>query len=752
MTMVPARAALPPRYTGLALGYRVLNLDGAEVTPFTTDGVIETAPGHYWVAGGIDGPSLGGLIVWGTKERPNLVQAEIAPLPPVIDPTPAIAALGDRIAELIASLPQPVAIAEIDTDGLQEAIAGIRGQIDALAQNDDATAPVLERLETLRAAIVGDERFEAMRQQMATIGEAIAAIEPPVITTYPPADLSPIAERLVVLGADLARVEALVQPQAPAPPDVSGEIAALEQLLEAAAANHKERVLAPIVARLEQEVERAFRVQGQRFVRSLGSLRSRFTESSYHPYTGTVRLRETLTSDDWLRLFDEATGATTEIFFGAVQSAARAALTAGAQNAIADVGIDSAFTLRNPRAVAYLQAHGYGLISQIDSVTRGNIATIIGEGVREGWSYNEVAREISRLYSQMAVGRPQQHIESRAHLIAVTEAGQAYEAGNEMVVRDLQDAGLRMEKKWLTVGDDRVSTGCRANEAEGWIPLERSHRSGDMRPLRFPGCRCTELYQRARSSSATVADPVLPAPGLPYRAPQDTLANIVSLQDRALGRLAPLAGVTPEAFIADMERGFQRLVANHDMAIQFSSEHMDLFLSDPRFKTQFETNTSGGTNNQDLRANAEANGLGIPRDIDPKLRPVYGYMNLSERARRATAQYGDLTFILRDEVRNRTTVTVEDSLSNFTGRQVAGTPIANPTREGADGFMGILREYAQTGDVNVILDEVAYVEIQVQGGVGIADVRGVIDDKGRLTAAQRQRLSELGVTVWDKAP
>lgn len=277
----------------------------------------------------------------------------------------------------------------------------------------------------------------------------------------------------------------------------------LDPLLEAVVANHKERALAPVMVTLERKLAQAFQAQGQRFLRGFGALRSRFAESAV--------LRETLTGDDWLRIFDTATGATTELFFGAIQDAARAALLLGAQNAIADVGIDSAFTLRNPRAEAYLQAHGYGLISQIDSVTRGNIATIVDEGVRAGWSYNATAREISRLYSEMAVGKPQRHIESRAHLIAVTEAGNAYEEGNAIVVRDLQDAGLRMEKKWLTVGDDRVSAGCRANEAEGWIPLERAHRSGHMQPLRFPGCRCTELYQRARTAARVAPVTIEPA-------------------------------------------------------------------------------------------------------------------------------------------------------------------------------------------------------------------------------------------------
>ncbi len=172
------------------------------------------------------------------------------------------------------------------------------------------------------------------------------------------------------------------------------------------------------------------------------------------------------------------------------------AMTLAAQTLIAELAVETAFSLANPRAVAYLQQHGYGLISQIDAVTRGNIATIVNNGVAEGWSYDRIAQEISSLYSEMAVGKPQLHIDSRAHLIAVTESGNAYEAGNSIVVTDLQDAGLQMQKKWLTVGDERVSDGCAENEAQGWIPFAQSFQSGHMQPLRFPGCRCTTLYRR----------------------------------------------------------------------------------------------------------------------------------------------------------------------------------------------------------------------------------------------------------------
>lgn len=277
---------------------------------------------------------------------------------------------------------------------------------------------------------------------------------------------------------------------------MQGLLPALDRFAEAASVAEKWRVLGPLERRLQRSIAKAFRSQGQKFVKQFAMLRPRFAEARAPQHRGTHALRETLTADDWLQIWDIVTGQTTETFFEVIQDAVRQALLAGARSAIADIGLDIAFTLANPRAVAYLDQHGYGLISQIDAVTRGNLATIISNGVREGWSYDRTAREIIALYSEMAVGKPQQHIESRAHLIAITEAGNAYEEGSSIVVRELQEAGLQMEKSWLTVGDNRVSAGCHANQEAGWIPFNQTFPSGHLRPLRFPGCRCTALHRR----------------------------------------------------------------------------------------------------------------------------------------------------------------------------------------------------------------------------------------------------------------
>ncbi len=260
--------------------------------------------------------------------------------------------------------------------------------------------------------------------------------------------------------------------------------------LESVSVAEKWRGLNPLVSRTERQVAAVMKRQLQAFLRGFAVLPGRMTEG---------RLREALTEDDWVAVWERVAAASTEQMFDPIQAAIRAALERGATETIADVGVNIAFNLRHPRAEAYLLDHGYGLISQIDGTTRGNLATIINAGIREGWSYNRIAREITSLYSFMGAEKPQAHIDSRAHLIAVTEIGNAYEAGSALIVRDLQDAGLQMEKKWLTVGDDRVSDGCRNNQAQGWIPLAQSFSSGHQHPLRFPGCRCTALYQRKQS-------------------------------------------------------------------------------------------------------------------------------------------------------------------------------------------------------------------------------------------------------------
>ncbi|MBU0777628.1 phage head morphogenesis protein, partial [Patescibacteria group bacterium] len=228
----------------------------------------------------------------------------------------------------------------------------------------------------------------------------------------------------------------------------------------------------------------AFRAQGDAFVTQLNSLRSEWP------------IQEDANFTAWERTWTNAAGETFNELYDPIVWAEQMALVAGGDALYSDLHMVGSFNLDNPLARAYIDEHGAQLVSKVNDTTKGYIRTIIGNGLDEGWSYDKVAKSLIERFSEFAIGKPQQHIDSRAHGIAVTEIGNAYERGNFIIANDLQTAGLAMEKSWLTVGDDLVSAPCMANQAQGWIPIGEQFAGGVMQPLQHPYCRCVALYRR----------------------------------------------------------------------------------------------------------------------------------------------------------------------------------------------------------------------------------------------------------------
>lgn len=152
-------------------------------------------------------------------------------------------------------------------------------------------------------------------------------------------------------------------------------------------------------------------------------------------------------------------------------------------------------SLPNLRARAYAKKHAAEAVTQINDVTRKEIARIVSDGVKSGASYNDIAKAIKSKFEEFAVPSPQKHIPNRAVLVAVTELANAYCEGNAQVGDYLQSNGVKMMKAWQTLEDDRVSDGCKENEHAGWIPIDKEFPSGHMHPPRFPGCRCDFMQE-----------------------------------------------------------------------------------------------------------------------------------------------------------------------------------------------------------------------------------------------------------------
>lgn len=257
--------------------------------------------------------------------------------------------------------------------------------------------------------------------------------------------------------------------------------------------------------RLESALARAFRTQGSQFVRELRKQAGQHFESAggdvwqKHAALLGTPLKEAISFTDWIMIWAGVASNTLKLFSAPLDAAVTQALKTGSMAQIADLGIGIKFDLQNPRAVKYLQDYGAQQVAGINEKTQSELRTLLAQAADEGWSYDKTAQAITDKFDGFADGRPQDHIDSRAHGIAVTEIGNAYAEGNLEVAQSLSDAGIEMEKFWSTVGDAKVSELCSGNEAAGWIPLDQSFPSGHDRPLGHPYCRC-DLLTRVKGN------------------------------------------------------------------------------------------------------------------------------------------------------------------------------------------------------------------------------------------------------------
>ena len=146
-----------------------------------------------------------------------------------------------------------------------------------------------------------------------------------------------------------------------------------------------------------------------------------------------------------------------------------------------------------------IEQHAGEKITKINETTRKEIHDIITSGFKgelqpDGTtkykSYQQIAKEIKDKFDDFSAPAIQKHIRNRAELVAITEIRNGYETSKQGVRDKLEARGWNILKKWSTMGDDRVSAGCKENENAGWIPNNQPFPSGHQYPPRFPGCRC----------------------------------------------------------------------------------------------------------------------------------------------------------------------------------------------------------------------------------------------------------------------
>ena len=180
-----------------------------------------------------------------------------------------------------------------------------------------------------------------------------------------------------------------------------------------------------------------------------------------------------------------------EELLGAIDKDSKKAMLLGGKyrvkvSKLAKIGID--FTLKNPEAIKYLETTRPLELAKMTDTVKNHITPILKRGIETGASVDSIAKEISDNFAFSSV---------RSTMIASNEIGHAYVEGNFIPVKDAVADGHKAVKEWLTVGDNKVTEECRANQSQGKIKHDKKFSSGDEIAPRdnHPRCRCDTLFE-----------------------------------------------------------------------------------------------------------------------------------------------------------------------------------------------------------------------------------------------------------------
>lgn len=199
-----------------------------------------------------------------------------------------------------------------------------------------------------------------------------------------------------------------------------------------------------------------------------------------------------------------------------------------------------------------------------------------------------------------------------------------------------------------------------------------------------------------------------------------------------------------QQYEANKELGMQQIQEAYDtgrIAIALDEDSFKQMLEDGRYKSQFETKTTHGTKDLEARKVTEDIAMGLPVDMKTSDRPIYGFIvtntepvmssdkeywkqpseglwrdALSVNSRNVE-HYGEIRIVLNDDVRDRTTATVDDSLRNGRFALPLGTQLTEQDHAFNGGQRsGFVASGAGGGPA------LRYIESQTVGGVRSSDI------------------------------
>jgi SPP1 gp7 family putative phage head morphogenesis protein len=380
---------------------------------------------------------------------------------------------------------------------------------------------------------------------------------------------------------------------------------------------------------------------------------------------------------------------------------------------------------------AYLRSvGGSSYFKKFNKETVINLGTALSDSIAAGLDAESAAVMIGKY-----VASP-----SRALTIAITEQNRAMSFGS---IQRYKEAELS-KMEWAVSDPCDI---CAKNDGQV-IQIGQSFASGDQQPPAHPHCRCVLLPVIPGMEEETTMAEGTPMPS--------TSGNVQDYTPPATVQTMPypwnpkLKYTDPQDFLKDENYKIQakdlQAAAAAPLSMRMSWDTLKTIIKDKKFKSlnEVETHFGGRFKIEETyrrnRKSLENNTWGIPENAQ---QPIYGYMDQKVTIHRTTGNtfqepsvtaYGDIQIILKDEIKNRTTITLGDSLNS------KRIPV-----EIKEALAGNLSNAQVTSAVDIGAYD--YYEAQIHGGLSITDIKEIRLNGRTVSKAEKQTLLENGIII-----
>lgn len=210
----------------------------------------------------------------------------------------------------------------------------------------------------------------------------------------------------------------------------------------------------------------------------------------------------------------------------------------------------------------------------------------------------------------------------------------------------------------------------------------------------------------------------------------ENAVGVYSYAGPGLANVSSAYNMSKEKYIEIYEREAKALLEEANITIRTSEKDLQRILREGGYKPLAESGKSSAPYRENgetlkgyknIREEAERRYYGVNQH------PIYGYLEKDKGGQHTTTQYGEVSIVLKPEVKNRSTFTTSDSLDHSRSRMIP-SPIAKPSVYSdicSTNFGNPLDSVRWRDGSPKTVDDGLYWEAQIFGGVKLADISSI---------------------------